>query len=111
MVATAGAGPKPIPQKSLTTQKLVDAIRFCLKPEVAEAASGIAAKMKNESGVSAATTAFHANLPINTLECDIIRGRPAVWLYRRRKVCLKLSAEAVEILASHLRLDPKRLVL
>jgi UDP:flavonoid glycosyltransferase YjiC (YdhE family) len=33
MVAAVGAGPNPIPHKSLTSQNLTDAISFCLNPE------------------------------------------------------------------------------
>ncbi|KAH8879710.1 sterol glucosyltransferase [Thozetella sp. PMI_491] len=111
MVAAAGAGPKPIPQKSLTVETLSEAIRLCFTPEVAEAAQSLATRMKNESGVKAATAAFHANLPLDLLECDIIKGQPAVWMYRHKHIRLKLSKAAVEILASHLKVDVAQLKL
>ncbi|KAJ9132456.1 Glycosyltransferase family 1 protein [Pleurostoma richardsiae] len=109
MVAAAGAGPKPIPQKSLSVENLVEAIRYCLKSEAAEAAQAIAAKMKVESGVEAAVASFHANLPRKELECDVIKGQPATWIYRGGGVRLRLSKLAAEILSSHLKVDFRRL--
>ncbi|KAH8203054.1 hypothetical protein TruAng_002782 [Truncatella angustata] len=109
MVAAAGAGPKPIPQQSLTADNLEAAIRFCLAPDAQEAAQGIAKRMKMESGVKAAVACFHSNLPERTLECDIIKGQPAVWTYRKEGIKLKLCKTAAEILASHLVVDQKRL--
>ncbi|RYO75320.1 hypothetical protein DL764_010490 [Monosporascus ibericus] len=44
MVATAGAGPAPIDQKSLTIDRLVEAIQYCLTPEASEAAGQIASR-------------------------------------------------------------------
>jgi hypothetical protein len=105
MIAAAGAGPKPILQKSLSVQSLVDAIRFCLTPEASEAAQQIAAKMSTESGVKSAVASFHAHLPSPELECDVIKGQPAAWVYKENGTRLKLSKVAAEILASHQRLD------
>lgn len=105
MVAAAGAGPEPIPQKSLTVEKLAEAIRFCLTQGATEAAATIAAKMQSESGVKAAVASFHGHLPREDLECDIIQGQPAVWSCLRKRHRLKLSKMAAEILSSHLKVD------
>ncbi|RSM17141.1 hypothetical protein CDV31_004034 [Fusarium ambrosium] len=105
MVAAAGAGPEPIPQKSLTVDNLVEAIRFCLTKEAAEAADKIAAKMRSEEGVKAAVASFHNHLPRDELECDIIKGQPAVWTCSKKNRRLKLSKPAGEILSSHLKID------
>ncbi|KAI0914163.1 putative sterol glucosyltransferase [Ustulina deusta] len=109
MVAASGAGPKPIPRQSLAVGNLVEAIRLCLKPETREAAQKIAAKMKTESGVKTAVASFHANLPIRGLECDVLKGQPAVWTYGGKGSQIKLSKVAAEILASRLIIDHKRL--
>lgn len=109
MVAAAGAGPKPIPQKSLTVDNLEAAIRFCLSADAQGAAKGIASRMNVESGVKAAVASFHSKLPERTIECDIIKGQPAVWIYRKRGAQIKLSKVAAEILASHLFIDQKGL--
>ncbi|KAI0537387.1 putative sterol glucosyltransferase [Xylaria digitata] len=108
-VAASGAGPKPIPQQSLTVDNLVEAIRLCLKPETREAAQRIAAKMKAESGVKTAVASFHANLPVRGLQCDVLKGQTAVWTYRGKGGQIKLSKVAAEILTSHLKIDYKRL--
>ena len=72
MVAAAGAGPEPIPQKQLNAQNLSEAIQFCLTSEAATAAAKIAIRMKRESGVTTAVRSFHANLPLESLRCDIL---------------------------------------
>jgi UDP:flavonoid glycosyltransferase YjiC (YdhE family) len=64
MVAVAGAGPEPIPHKSLTAQNLADAISYCLTPQASAAAREIATKMRTESSVRTAANSLHANLPI-----------------------------------------------
>lgn len=116
MVAAAGAGPSPIPQKSLSVEKLVEAIRFCLTPQAAEAASAIATKMKSENGVKQAVASFHSYLRRNSsLDCDIIKGQPAVWSYSRRSSYwrkgnkIRLSKVAAEILLAHLKIDRRSL--
>ncbi|KAL6355846.1 hypothetical protein LRP88_09429 [Fusarium phalaenopsidis] len=105
MVAAAGAGLEPIPQKSLTVDNLVDAIRFCLTQEAADSAAKIAGKMRSEMGVKAAVASFHNHLPRDELECDIIKGQPAVWTCSKKNRRLKLSKPAGEILSSHLKID------
>jgi hypothetical protein len=109
MIAAAGAGPSPIPQKSLNVDSLTAAIQFCLRPDVVTATEKIAAKMKTESGVKAAVASFHANLPLGRLECDIIKSQPASWTYKGKDTSLKLSKVAAEILSNHLKVDFRKL--
>lgn len=109
MVAAAGAGPAPIPQKSLDVDRLVDAIRYCLTPQASRAAEEIAVKMRSESGVQQAVASFHANLPRDRLECDIVKGQPAAWAYSRGRTHLKLSKVAADVLSSHLKIDSRGL--
>lgn len=98
MVATAGAGPHPVSHKSLTTEILVDAITFCLTPSASEAAREISSKMATENGVHAAVDSFHANLPYDTLACELLPDRPAAWLYKKT---IRLSNLAAQILAQN----------
>ena len=44
-----GVGPKPIPIDSLTTKKLVEALRYMEKPEVKAEAEKISAQIKSVS--------------------------------------------------------------
>ncbi|KAJ2898613.1 hypothetical protein MKZ38_003810 [Zalerion maritima] len=112
MVAAAGAGPEPIPQKTLNTNNLANAIQFCLTREAFDAAQGIAAKMRAESGVQAAVKSFHSHLPVRDMQCDILKGQPASWVHKGKGgVNVKLSKVAVGILVDHLRVDVKHLKL
>ncbi|GME29016.1 hypothetical protein ETB97_009763 [Neofusicoccum parvum] len=70
MVAARGAGPKPIPHKELSASNLAEAIRFCLTPEAASAASAIAQSMCAENGVRAAAESIHKHLPLDRLRYE-----------------------------------------
>ncbi|KXH28783.1 hypothetical protein CNYM01_10606 [Colletotrichum nymphaeae SA-01] len=84
VIAKSGAGPLPIPQKELHTQKLVEAIQYCLSPEANRAVQEVASAMRQERGVDTATASFHRNIPANDLGCDLITGRRAVWLFEKQ---------------------------
>ena len=109
MVAAAGAGPKPIPHKALTASKLADAINYSLSPRVATQARGIAEKIRKESGVRAAVGSFHAHLPRQKMQCDLMPGHPAVWEFRKGKQIVSLSKAAAGILTHRGRLQAKHL--
>lgn len=109
MVAIAGAGPNPIPYKALTSQNLAEAIAYCLTEDALHAATNIARKMRAESGVKTAVESFHRGLPKNQMQCDILQGQSASWIYKQGRRCVKLSRIAAQILSDHLKLDMKRL--
>ncbi len=111
MVAAAGAGSNPIPYKALTSDRLVEAIHFCLSPQAAAAAAKIAVKMSAESGVREAVKSFHSNLPLERLPCDLLPDQPAAWTYRTKKKTLKLSKTAVGVLEESAKVNPKKLEL
>ncbi|KAH7186145.1 UDP-glucose,sterol transferase [Fusarium flagelliforme] len=98
MVHAAGAGPMPIPQKTLNSQNLSQAIRDCLTPGALAAARGMAEKMRQENGVRQAVNSFHANLPMDKMRCDVMLGLPAAWSYKIGSRHLKVSKVAAEIL-------------
>lgn len=98
MVAAAGAGPKPIPHKLLTTQNLTDAISFCLTPSAKAAAQSIASRMATEQGVYAAVQSFHANLPLETMKCAILPYTLASWTYKKGSNPIHLSKLTAQIL-------------
>ncbi|KAJ7162111.1 hypothetical protein C8R46DRAFT_1103536 [Mycena filopes] len=104
MVAASGAGPEPVHHKDLDVRRLADAIAFCLTPHAAAAASELARKMKSESGVKAAVASFHAQLPFERLECDILDDYPAVWKVNKGKKKMRLSKQAAEVLMRSSRL-------
>lgn len=109
MVASAGAGPKPIPHASLSTENLAEAIKFCLTPEAATAAQKIAVKMQAESGVAEAVKSFHRNLPLNRMRCEILSDQVAVWEYKKGKRSLKLSKAVVQTLIEHSKIKTEKL--
>lgn len=108
-MAAAGAGPSPLPYKTLTSQKIAEAIQYCLTPEALSAAERIASKMRAESGVRTAVESFHRALPQEKLQCDILQGQPATWVYKYGRRWMKLSKIAAQALSNHLKVDLNRL--
>ncbi|XP_066346589.1 sterol 3-beta-glucosyltransferase UGT80A2-like [Miscanthus floridulus] len=67
-VHARGLGPPPIPVDQFGLQKLVDAIKFMMKPEVKDKAVELAKAMESEDGVTGAVRAFLRHLPSKTEE-------------------------------------------
>ncbi|PQE27773.1 sterol glucosyltransferase protein [Rutstroemia sp. NJR-2017a BVV2] len=111
MIAAAHAGPPPIHHKLLNQENLTQAIQYCLTEEALNAAADISRKMRAENGVASAVTSFRQNLPIEAMSCDLIPEEPAVWLYSRSKMNLKLSDKAAVILSEQKKIDAKHLKL
>ncbi|KAB8271619.1 hypothetical protein BDV30DRAFT_213293 [Aspergillus minisclerotigenes] len=109
MIAASGAGPEPIPQKSLTAENLAEAIQYCLTPQAKEAAKDISNKMQYEAGVKAAVESFHRNLPLDRMRCQVIPDQPASWIYKKSAKPVFLSKLAAQILLDHLRIESKNL--
>lgn len=103
MVAAAGAGSPPIPHKLLDSNNLSQAISFCLTPEALAAAHEISSQMATESGVKAAAQSFHANLPLEMIQCDVLPHLPAAWVCK--KLPVKLCKVAAQILIDNAVLD------
>ncbi|KAL2126096.1 hypothetical protein VTI74DRAFT_1700 [Chaetomium olivicolor] len=101
MVAAAGAGPKPIPQKQLTSGSLAQAIQFCLTEAASTIAAAVSRKMQSEFGVQQAVESFHANLPLPRLRCSILNNQPATWSYRKGGKKVGLSKVAAQILVEN----------
>jgi len=111
MIAAAQAGPQPIHHKTLNAENLAEAIRYCLTPQALNAAAQIAQKMRQENGVKGAVRSFRERLPIEALCCDLLPEEPAVWLYTKSKVTLKLSEKAAFALTQNKTIDAKHLTL
>ncbi|GER41143.1 sterol 3-beta-glucosyltransferase [Striga asiatica] len=69
-VHARGVGPPPILVDDFSLQKLVNAIRVMLDPEVKERAVQLAKAMENEDGVAGAVNAFFKHLPRKKVEPD-----------------------------------------
>jgi len=99
-VASAGAGSPPIPQKELSVDVLVEALKRCLSPEVANAAQQIAVRMRAESGVDEAVQSFHRNLPLEAMLCDALPQYAATWRCKKKGRVFKLcDVAAANLLA------------
>lgn len=109
MVASAGAGPLPIPYKILTAEKVAAAIEILMAPATKVAAAKIARKMETENGVREAAASFHHNLPMDKMQCDFLPGKVACWSYKKGGKQFKLSYEAALVLIDEKLIDAKDL--
>ncbi|KAK8141720.1 hypothetical protein G3M48_009998 [Beauveria asiatica] len=100
MVAASGAGPTPIPANQLNCTNLANAIRFCHTSAATSAAASLAERMKSESGVRRAVASFHANLPLESMRCDVLPNLAASWQCRIDGTQYKLSKAATQVLLS-----------
>ena len=109
MVAKAGAGPPPLPSKSLTAGSLAEAITAALKPDCIEQAKHMKDQISKETGSKTGAAKFHDELHVDKLRCQLSPSRPAAW--RIRRTDFRLSACAATILAHEKLLDFKDLKL
>lgn len=102
-VATAGAGPKPIPFQHLTAENLAAAIRNAHDTKVLGKASELGVQVATENGVANGAQAFHSQLAKYALSCSICPSRAATW--KVRKTDIRLSALAATVLIENGVLD------
>ena len=103
MVARAGAGPPPIPNKQLTSDKLAAAIEECLKPTTQQRAQELGARISSERGTHTGAQSFHDKLDVDSMRCLVAPSRVAVW--RVKRTTIRLSAFAATTLANEGILD------
>ncbi|KAF4510305.1 hypothetical protein G6O67_002203 [Ophiocordyceps sinensis] len=100
MVASAGAGPEPVPYKYLDADKLADGIKYCLTEAARQGAGTIAASIERDGdGAQNAVRAIHGHLKLqgpNSMRCSILRDRIAAW--RLKDTHVRLSPLAADIL-------------
>jgi UDP-glucoronosyl and UDP-glucosyl transferase len=96
VVYKAGAGPKPISSKELTSEILASAISEALQPQMRENAMRLRTQIHNENGTQNAVDAFHDNLPLHHMRCSVAPDRAAVWQVKKRNI--KLSNFAATVL-------------
>nr|XP_036578677.1 glycosyltransferase family 1 protein [Colletotrichum truncatum]KAF6786010.1 glycosyltransferase family 1 protein [Colletotrichum truncatum] len=82
VVAGKGAGPEPIPHRSLDVQTLVAAIQFCFTDAAKNSARIIAEGMQKENGVEEAIKSFYRHLPLDAMTCEMLPTRVARWRCR-----------------------------
>ncbi|KAK6383613.1 hypothetical protein LTS17_002905 [Exophiala oligosperma] len=103
MTYRAGAGPKPVPYKTLTADKLAESIMEALKPASLEQAKELSMKIKSEKGTEAGAESFHKQLHLSDLRCSLAPTRTAVWRVKRTDI--RLSPLAAIVLGSEGLLD------
>ncbi len=71
MISKSGAGPPPMPGKTVTAKQLAAAFEFVRDPEVQSAALKISINFQKEKGCEVAVKSFHANLPLDKMRSDL----------------------------------------
>jgi len=107
MIYRIGAGPSPLPGKTLKAAQLADAFRFAMRSETHAAAQRLAAAMKEENGVAAAVQAFHAHLPLHKMISDLEPTFPAC--FSLPKYGLQISLPVVQVLLAAGSIDESEL--
>ncbi|GHJ85209.1 hypothetical protein NliqN6_1611 [Naganishia liquefaciens] len=97
MIANRGAGPQPLPFKTLTAAKLAAAITYALSDAAKIAAAEVGTSIRNTDGAARFAESFHAHLPLLRMRCDIDPNRVARWWSER--YALRLSSMAAEVLS------------
>lgn len=103
MVAKAGAGPVPIPNKQLTAEKLAVGITDALKQSTLSRAQELGARISSEKGTDAGAQSFHDRLDVESLRCAVAPSRAAVW--RVKRTTIRLSAFAATALGNEGLID------
>ncbi|CAF1051026.1 unnamed protein product [Didymodactylos carnosus] len=107
MIYKIGAGPSPLPGKTLKADQLADAFRFAMRSETRAAAQRLAAAMKEENGVATAVQAFHAHLPLDKMISDLESTFPAC--FSLPKYDLKISLPVAQVLLASGSIDESEL--
>jgi hypothetical protein len=109
MIFRAGAGPKPIPFKALTVERLVEGLRELSSESVRAKAEELSTRISGEMGVEKAVDGFHRLLPLKRMRCALFPDKVAVWEIPETKV--RLSSVAAGVLNKERKLDLKKLKL
>jgi hypothetical protein len=107
VVYKAGAGPKPIPFKQLTSDNLAAALTEALSPEMQEAARLMGTKVEGEDGAAMGANLFHEALDLDAMRCSVLPGQAAVW--KVKGTDLKLCATAASALVDAGELSMKKM--
>jgi hypothetical protein len=98
VIEKSGAGPRPLPGKSITVGQLIEAFHFVHKSTTRAAAERIRDAILKEDGCAAAVHAFHVNLPLTRMHSDLEPTFPAC--YRSDKYNIQISRPVAQVLVS-----------
>lgn len=107
MIAKAGAGPKSVPFKQMTSESLAASIKFALKEEVGTAVKEMATQIAEEDGAAETVRDFEEALDVDEMRCYVLPHRVAVW--KDKKTGAHLSGVAACILAQKRMIHAKQL--
>lgn len=93
-----GAGPRPLPGKSITVCQLIEALHFVHKPTTRTAAERIRDEILKEDGCASAVHAFHTNLPLKRMHSDLESTFAAC--YRSDKYNIQISRPVAQVLVA-----------
>ncbi|KAE9373572.1 glycosyltransferase family 1 protein [Stipitochalara longipes BDJ] len=79
MVASAGAGPHPVPYREQTAETLAQQIKEALHPEMRIRARQIKMRLQQELGCENAVRSFHDSLEGKHSRCSILPDKIATW--------------------------------
>ncbi len=98
MVNKSGAGPAPMPGKTVTAKQLAAAFVFVHDPKVQLAASKISTSFQNEHGCEVAVQSFHTNLPLSKMRSDLEPSFAAC--FRLNDYDLQISRPVAQVLVA-----------
>ena len=98
MIEKSGAGPHPIPGKSITATKLAEAFHFVHQSTTRVAAERLRGSILKENGCERAVHAFHTNLPLARMHSDLEPTFPAC--YRSDQYNIQISRPVAQVLVS-----------
>ncbi|CAF5124294.1 unnamed protein product, partial [Rotaria sp. Silwood1] len=96
MISKTGAGPPPMPGKTVTAKQLATAFTFVHDPEVQSAALKISSNFQHEHGCETAVRSFHANLPLSKMRSDLESSFGAC--FRLNDYNLQISRPVAQVL-------------
>jgi len=98
IIERSGAGPRPLPGKTITADELADAFRVAHQPSTRMAAEKIQSIMEKENGCEAAVRSFHSHLPLDRMRSDLDPTYAAC--YRIEELNLQISEQVAHVLFS-----------
>lgn len=69
MIHRAGAGPAPIPQKTMTVENLAEAFKYAVSDDASKAAKQMGEQIRAENGEEKGVEFFHRHLPLKNMRC------------------------------------------
>lgn len=88
MIHRAGAGPEPVPYKTLTEEKLAESIKRALQPDIQAAVMKMSAKIAGENGAEDAAASFSHSIQYNSMRCLLRPQDVAVWRVKKTNIRL-----------------------